>query len=152
MAWCLMLSNHCLSQWWHRSMLQYGISWPQWVNVLALGKRGHVYKVLHCNAVIMSVMASQITSLTIVYSSVYAGANQRKHESSTSLAFVRGIHWWPVNSPHKGLVTQKMFPFDDVIMGQLRGCSGASAKALATILTRYILNKISWLGSQYLLW
>ena len=42
--------------------------------------------------------------------------NQRKHQSSASLAFVRGLHWWPLNSPHKGPVTRKMFPFDDVIM------------------------------------
>ena len=64
----------------------------------------------------MSAMASQITSLTIVYSNVYSGADQRKHQSSTSLAFAWGIHRWPVNSPHKGPVTWKMFPFDDVIM------------------------------------
>ena len=64
----------------------------------------------------MRVMVSQITSLTIVYSSVYSGADQRKHQSSASLAFVRGIHRWLVNSLHKGPVTQKMFPFDDVIM------------------------------------
>ena len=61
--------------------------------------------------VIMSAMASQITSLTIVYSSVYWGADQRKHQSPASLAFVRGIHRWPVNSPHKGQVTRKLFPF-----------------------------------------
>ena len=47
---------------------------------------------------------------------VYSGADQRKHQSSTSLAFVRGIHRWPVNSPHKWPVARKMFPFDDVIM------------------------------------
>ena len=70
----------------------------------------------HCSDVIMGTIASQITSLTIVYSSVYSGADQRKHQTSTSLAFVRGIHRWPVNSPHKWSVTQKMFPFDDVIM------------------------------------
>ena len=64
----------------------------------------------------MSTMASQITSLTIVYSTVYSGANQRKHQSSASLAFVRGIYRGPVNSPHKWSVTRKMFPFDDVIM------------------------------------
>ena len=46
-------------------------------------------------------------------------ADQRKHQSSASLAFVRGIHLWPVNSPHKGPVTGKMFPFDVVIMSQL---------------------------------
>ena len=61
-------------------------------------------------------MASQITSLTIVYSTVYSGADQRKHQSSASMAIVREIHRWPVNSPHKGPVTRKMFPFDDVIM------------------------------------
>ena len=64
----------------------------------------------------MGAMISQITSLTIVYSIVHLGANQRKHQSSGSLAFVRGIHRSPVNSPHKWPVTQKMFPFDDVIM------------------------------------
>ena len=64
----------------------------------------------------MGTMASQITSLTIVYSFVYSDADQRKHQSSASLAFVRGIHRGPVNSPHKRPVTRKMFPFDDVIM------------------------------------
>ena len=64
----------------------------------------------------MGTVASQITSLKIVYSTVYSGADQRKHQSSAPLAFVWGIHRWPVNSPHKGPVTRKMFPFDDVIM------------------------------------
>ena len=66
--------------------------------------------------VIMNTMASKITSLTIVYSIVYSGVDQRKHQSSASLAFVSGIHRWPVNSPHNGPVTLKVFPFDDVIM------------------------------------
>ena len=69
----------------------------------------------HYNDVIMYVMASQIITLTIVYSSVYSGTDQWK-QSSASLSFVRGIHRWPVNSPHKWPVTLKMFPFDDVIM------------------------------------
>ena len=64
----------------------------------------------------MGTMASQITSLTIVYSTVYSDADQRKHQCSASMAFVRGIHREPVNSPHKWPVTRKMFPFDDVIM------------------------------------
>ena len=64
----------------------------------------------------MGAMASQITSLMIVYSSVYSGTDQRKYQSSESMAFVRGIHRGPVNSPHKGPVTRKMFPFYDVIM------------------------------------
>ena len=66
--------------------------------------------------VIMSTMASQITSLTILYSTVYSGTDQRKHQSTASLAFVWGIHRWPVNSPHKGPVTWKMFPFDNVVI------------------------------------
>ena len=65
---------------------------------------------------IMGAMASPITSLTIVYSIVYSCADQRKHQISASLAFVRGIHRWPANCPHKGPVTRKTFPFDDVIM------------------------------------
>ena len=64
----------------------------------------------------MGVMASQITSLTIVYFAVYSGGHRSKYQSSASLAFVRGIHRSPVNSPHKLPVTRKMFPFDDVIM------------------------------------
>ena len=71
---------------------------------------------VHYNDVIMSTMASQITSPTIVYSTIYSGTDHRKHQSSASLAFVRGIHRWPVNSPHKWPVTRKMFPFDYVIM------------------------------------
>ena len=43
-------------------------------------------------------------------------ADQRNHQSSASLAFVRGIHRWPVDYPHKGPVTRKMFPLDDIIM------------------------------------
>ena len=70
----------------------------------------------HYDDVIMTMLASQITSLTVVYSIVYSGVNQRKHQSSASLAFVREIHWGPVNFPHKWPVTRKMFPFDDVIM------------------------------------
>ena len=68
------------------------------------------------NDVIMNAMASQITSLTIVYLIVYSGADQRKHQSFALLDFVRGIHRWPVNPPHKWPVTRKSFPFDDVIM------------------------------------
>ena len=66
----------------------------------------------HYNEVIMDPMASPITSLALVYSTVYSGTGQ----SSASLAFVRGIHRWPVNSQHRGPVTRKMFPCDDVIM------------------------------------
>ena len=70
----------------------------------------------HYGDVIMSEMAYQIIGVSIIYSTACSGASQRKHYSSTSLAFVGGIHRWPVSSPHNGPVTRKMFPFDDVIM------------------------------------
>ena len=56
---------------------------------------------MYYNDVIMSTMVSQITSLTIVYSTFHSCVDQRKHQSSASLAFVRGIHRWPVNSPEQ---------------------------------------------------
>ena len=93
-----------------RNMLQTSIRrlgcWP-W---LLAGFSSH-----YCD-VIMCAVASQITSLTIVYSTVYSDGDQRKHPSTASLAFVRGIHRGPVNSPHRWPVTRKMFPIDDVIM------------------------------------
>ena len=64
----------------------------------------------------MGARASQITSLTIVCSTVYSGTDNKKHQSSALLAYVMGIYQWSVNSPHKGPVTRKMFPFDNVIM------------------------------------
>ena len=70
----------------------------------------------HYTDVIMDAIASQITSLAIVFSSVYSDADQRKHHSSASLPFVGGIHRGLVNSPHKWPVARKMFPFDDFIM------------------------------------
>ena len=60
----------------------------------------------------MNAMASQITGVSIVFSTVRSGAHQRKMQSYVSLAFVMGIHRWLVDSPNKGPVTRKMFPFD----------------------------------------
>ena len=77
----------------------------------------------------MGSMASLITSLTSAYPTVHPGADERKHQSSVSLAFVQGIHRRPMNSPHKWPVTRKMFPFDGVIMNEtcflsvLPGCT-----------------------------
>ena len=71
------------------------------------------------NDVIMNMMASQITGVFDCLLNHWFGADQRKHQSSASLAFVMGIHRWPVNSPNKGPVTRKMFPFDDAIMEKL---------------------------------
>ena len=69
----------------------------------------------HYSDFIMSVMTSQITRVSIFYSTVCSGTDKKNHQSSTSLAFVRGIHRWPVNSLHKGPVMRKMFPFDDIM-------------------------------------
>ena len=59
-----------------------GMNFTYWWNV----------RLCHYGDVIMRPMASQITSITIVYSTAYSGADQRKHQSPASLAFVRGIH------------------------------------------------------------
>ena len=77
---------------------------------------GYVTTKKHCCDVKMSVMASQLTGVLIVCSTVCSGPDHRKHQSSTSRAFDRAIHRWLVNSPHKGSVTRKIFPFDDVIV------------------------------------
>ena len=84
-------------------------------------------------------MASQITGVSMVYSTVYSGADQRNHQrsASLSLAFVWGIHRWPANSPHKWPATQKMFPFDDVIM------KFASPVKMA-IIPKSWLKKMTW--------
>ena len=127
-------SSHYLSQCWPRSVSAYGVIRPQWIDSMNLiqscftGTVAIVYpsdsnmilvymgNLNHYGDVIMGAITSQITNLTIVYLTVNSGADQRKHQSSASLAFVRGIHRGPVNSPHKWPVTRKMFPFDDVLM------------------------------------
>ena len=114
----------------------------QWVNnALVPGITCHwLYN--HYSDIIMSMMASQITSLTILYSTVYSGADQRKHQSSASLAFVRGIQRGPVNSPHKWPVMQKMFPFDDIIMwGQGIVFLGTEYLQYASLTAYLILSK-----------
>ena len=87
---------------------------------------------VHHSDVIMIAMASQITSLTIAYSTVYSDEDQRKYQSSASLAFVRGIHWWPVNSPHKGPATLKIFSFADIIVYCKISCLPSYAANVAT--------------------
>ena len=66
--------------------------------------------------VIMCTMVSHITDVSNVCPIVCSGADDRKHQSFASLAFMAGIYLWRLDSPHKGLVTWKMLPFDDVIM------------------------------------
>ena len=93
------------------SCLQIGFChWFQWLDLFLSRRRTNpgrhhlqyphtIYTLLffyHYNYVIMSAMASQITSLTIVYSTFFQGANRRKHQGSASLAFERGIYGWPL--------------------------------------------------------
>ena len=112
---CVIRDNKLVWIWiWMSSMLRLFLKFS--VQICTFGivyVRASTHTVLHYGDVIMGVLASQITSLTILYS------DQRK-QSSVSLAFVWGIHRLPVNSPHKWPVTRKMFPFDDVIMAWSR--------------------------------
>ena len=102
--------------------------------------------------VIMGAIASQITSLTIVYSTVYSDTDQRKHQSSAWLAFVRGIHRRLVNCPHKCPVTRKIFPFDDVIMIPSHfNQSMCPACWIKWNLYLMIITLMCWIWTQHLL-
>ena len=103
-----MNENICpyLTQWWPSLLTNVFLWRPQRIDS---------YK-WHCSDVIMSVMASDITSALSACSSVCSDADQRKHQRSASLAFVRGIPPWLVDSSYQGLVTRKMFPLDDVVV------------------------------------
>ena len=134
---CWFFTNHKISQWQQNH---------------AYETRSDMHK--HYNDVIMGTIASQITSLTIVYSTVYSDADQTKYESSASLAFVQGIHRGPVNSPHKWRVTRKMLPFDDVFM-ICEKSSRCTCRYIISISTKQQNNSEPmhcnpWL--QYLLW
>ena len=91
----------------------------------------------------MSTMSSQITSLTIDYSTVSSGADQGKHQSSASPAFVRRIHRWPVNSPHKGPVIRKIFPFDDVMFSPNSKSYWRYSVTASTSVSREKLEKLN---------
>ena len=100
---CLFYWKHCRTSenqlcrhWWHNNNIGAAID-----------------DKFHYSDVIMGAMASQIIGVSIICSAV---CSERKHQSSASLAFVRGIHRSPVDSPHKGPVSRKMSPFYDVIM------------------------------------
>ena len=121
--------QHCcfgLPDWWSNS--------THWMGRLFLAF------FFHYNDVIMSPMASQITSLTIVYSTIYSGADQRKHQSSAPLSFVGGNSPMTGEFPHKGPVTRKMFPFDDVIMWWFTLIPFASWFLLPALLLNYALS------------
>ena len=124
--WCPGVKNRCLSiygsidRWINSQHLQTDkgtkVTHHQQHGAENISINIFVVLAIHYNDAIMGAMVSHITSLTIVYLSVYSGADQRKHQSSASLAFDWGIHRWPVNSPYKWPVTRKIIPIDDAIM------------------------------------
>ena len=71
---------------------------------------------VHYSDVTMRLMTSSINIVSSICSTICFGGHQRKHQKSASLVFMRGIHRWPVDSPHKGPITRKMFRFDDVLV------------------------------------
>ena len=92
---------------------------------------------------IMSVMASQITCVSVVNSSVCSGADQRKHQSSAWLAFVKGIHRSSVNSLHKGPVTREMFPFPGVIMTpEAKSCHQANVAVILLSKLQHVVSPV----------
>ena len=100
----------------------------KWCGVLRSATLSKLLLPYKYDDVIMGAMASLITSLTIVYWTVYSDTDQRKHQSSASLAFVWGFHRGPGNSPHNWPVTRKIFPFYNVIMSwSIPGLCASSA-------------------------
>ena len=108
----------------------------------------------------MGARASRITCLTIVFWTVYLDTGQRKHQSSASLAFVRGTHRRTVNFPHKWPVTRKMFPFDDVIMSIPWWVQQVDYQHNVVFFTfplcneyhKWTINVMSWFQSCQALW
>ena len=102
---------------------------------------------VHCNDVVMGVIASQITSCTVVYSTAYSKRRSKKTPNSASPTFVKGIHRWMMNSPHRWPVTRKMFPFGDVIMIIRLGSCMSTPQHQAILLTNVDLSAIEewWL-------
>ena len=127
---CIMIAKHCLLyatglNFFLLNLVYYFIIFvfhmPSTFPIMiyfALVIRHHDTGILlsHYSDMIMSAMASWITGVSIIYLTVCSGADQRKYQNFASLAFARGNHRSPANSPHKGPVTRKMFPFVDVIM------------------------------------
>ena len=107
--------------------------------------------IVHYNDVIMTTVASQITSLTVVYSIVYSDADQRKHQSSASLAIVRGSHrdrWIPRT---KGQLRGKCFHLmtsschNIITVDALPPCVAISSAVLVFTLQDDCAHTLPWL-------
>ena len=145
----IQVRSNYLKQWWPSLLMHIYIymcvcvcvTFPQWVKTLVYVKETE--RPPHYSDVIISAMVSQITSVLLVYLTVCSGTHRRKHQSSGSLAFVTG----PVNSPHRGPLTRKMFPFDDVIMKPCKKNLEANCSNTAYTAPNNFSHKIG-----YLLW
>ena len=98
------------------SYIRFGSVLLRWVTHRLIYLLRICYDELYYSDVIMGAMASQITSLTIVYSTVCSGADQRKTSKLRVTGLCEGNSSVTGEFPHKGPVTRKMFSFDDVIM------------------------------------
>ena len=94
---------------------------------------------LHYSELIVSEITSQITGVSMVCSTVCSGVDHRKHQCSESLAFVRRILRWLMNSPHRRPVTRSLFPFDDIIMVS----SASTFKSMSDIFSVKIMNSLN---------
>ena len=119
-VWIVSDITRNIGLWYHDCLVYYVIFYCQYRCTMCgsvMQTKSHLRKLLYMQDTHMLItIASQITDISIIYSTVCSGADQGKIQSSASLAFVRGIHRWPVISPQKGSVTRKMFPFEGVIM------------------------------------
>ena len=124
--------------WWHGYTVRVTGGFPYMASSMQTSSWAYVWLIYqgwqfqssHYSDTIMNAMESQITGVSIVYSTVCSGGDQRKHQSSASLVFVRGIHRLPVNSPHKGPVTRKMLRHNDVMMIQVHSSLDEWQKSL----------------------
>ena len=113
--WCDHEPVELLKDWLYKDLLfyfcQHSNAWIVcWVQ---RSEARYNLTAMHCNNVIMGMMASQITNFTIIYSAVYSGGNLKNIKAPRHW---RGIHRSSVNSPHKWRITRKMFSFHDVII------------------------------------
>ena len=148
MAWCHQVTSYYLTQFWSSSLMSYGVTRGPFYQhelpfITAWRSDYIVYK--HYNDIIMTTIVSQITSLTVVYSTVYSDADQRKHQSSASLAFVWGVSRWIPRT--KGQLRGKCFywmtsswVWDEIIYSFMNGEVWVWISNIVPYLTRHVIT------------
>ena len=119
-----MIGQTIATYWYHKLSSDHGLYLIRFRGMIFIEDQSNYMLPLHYSDVITSAMASQVTSLTIVYSTVYSDTDERKHQSSVSLAFVRGSHRWPLTAQRASNAENVSIwwpPFDGVIMKTIRG-------------------------------